>query len=615
MDVDESSVRAKTPDKQEVLREARERLRQANKAYQRALAAVHPLLDMTEVTVHQRRLKRFDRVRRCSDPAPMVRLASAFREQVKLLRSLMPNPEMPVLGPSAMNVIHVDADPEAVDELAVRKWFVDRALQGGTYEDILADLGLERSLSWAKRIMKKYRQGGYTGLVDGRKSRRSRAKTVMTDEVLNEMVRLYFHHPYATERWIAKTLATFCRKNGLRVPSRETVRRALGELPAHEKALRQGHESDPKAVWRAKASPTTEIPTVTPNEEWQADEADLEVWVRAGDTGNVVPSRVRIVAMLDTHSRVIAGFQVRLHAFAQRDVTAVLKDATTMEAGLVPECGGVPRKLRTDNGAAFTGSHSAKALANLGIEHIRNPPNYPNRNGKIERFFRTMKQDFSRSKPYSVAAIGKSKEAAQGHIEKLPTLAQVLEDLRCWIREYNDGTHPIRPGVSRLGVWKAEVKIRSISATALIGLEKLCQQTRKVQRNGITHAKQVYGNPALYDSIGRTVRYSVGDDGTSLRVYSIDFRYLCEAYLPGTHGYTGEIVRDTYAAASHEASKRRNEIRSQSAAPDLPSDDETGQFQILLDEATAIDESTCSEDQICIAAEELRQEELEGYNT
>lgn len=57
---------------------------------------------------------------------------------------------------------------------------------------------------------------------------------------------------------------------------------------------------------------------------------------------------------------------------------------------------GVPTSLRTDNEAMFTGALWRSALRALAIVHRRGPPAQPWRNGRVERFFATMKGALAR---------------------------------------------------------------------------------------------------------------------------------------------------------------------------------------------------------------------------
>lgn len=91
-------------------------------------------------------------------------------------------------------------------------------------------------------------------------------------------------------------------------------------------------------------------------------------------------------AILDDASRmVLAGefhLSERVGAFEQ-----VLKRAL-LRRGYVPE------RLYTDNGAAFVSHHIQWVCARLGIKLLHTRPGVPEGKGKIERFFRTVREQF-----------------------------------------------------------------------------------------------------------------------------------------------------------------------------------------------------------------------------
>lgn len=55
---------------------------------------------------------------------------------------------------------------------------------------------------------------------------------------------------------------------------------------------------------------------------------------------------------------------------------------------------GKPLRFYTDNGACYASKHLKFACANLGIHLIHTPPGQPRGRGKVERFFRTVRDQF-----------------------------------------------------------------------------------------------------------------------------------------------------------------------------------------------------------------------------
>ncbi len=59
---------------------------------------------------------------------------------------------------------------------------------------------------------------------------------------------------------------------------------------------------------------------------------------------------------------------------------------------------GKPRRFYTDNGACYASKHLKFVCANLGIHLIHTPPGQPRGRGKVERFFRTVRDQFLEGK-------------------------------------------------------------------------------------------------------------------------------------------------------------------------------------------------------------------------
>jgi putative transposase len=88
---------------------------------------------------------------------------------------------------------------------------------------------------------------------------------------------------------------------------------------------------------------------------------------------------------LDDHSRLFTGY---------RWVTAedTVRAEAALRAGLSSR--GVPSALYLDNGSPFVSAQLLRACASLGIRLIHSRPGRPEGRGKIERVFRTVRDQF-----------------------------------------------------------------------------------------------------------------------------------------------------------------------------------------------------------------------------
>jgi hypothetical protein len=103
--------------------------------------------------------------------------------------------------------------------------------------------------------------------------------------------------------------------------------------------------------------------------------------------------QVKVLTGIDDHSRfvVCAGLMMRA---TSRAVCGHLAEALRVH--------GVPQEILTDNGKVFTGRFGRKDVEVLfdricrenGIDHLLTAPRSPTTTGKVERFHRTLRQEF-----------------------------------------------------------------------------------------------------------------------------------------------------------------------------------------------------------------------------
>jgi transposase InsO family protein len=116
------------------------------------------------------------------------------------------------------------------------------------------------------------------------------------------------------------------------------------------------------------------------NEIWQSDVLHGPM-VMAGERMR----KTYLIAFLDDHSRLVPHGE-----FYFSEGVECFMDA--LEKALMKR--GLPRKLYTDNGAAFRSHHLEQVCASLGVALIHARPYKPQGKGKIERFFRSVREGF-----------------------------------------------------------------------------------------------------------------------------------------------------------------------------------------------------------------------------
>ena len=114
-----------------------------------------------------------------------------------------------------------------------------------------------------------------------------------------------------------------------------------------------------------------------------------ELWTGDGLHGPVLAGaaarRAVLLAFIDDHSRLLVGWRWGTGE-------DVFRLEAALRAGLM--CRGVPGALLVDRGSAFVSSQLLRACAVLGVKLVHASPRAATTKGKIERFFRTVRDQF-----------------------------------------------------------------------------------------------------------------------------------------------------------------------------------------------------------------------------
>jgi transposase InsO family protein len=137
---------------------------------------------------------------------------------------------------------------------------------------------------------------------------------------------------------------------------------------------------------------------------------------------------VRIHALIDDASRYIVGIEA-MHTEREVDMLSFAVDAFRRH--------GLPDALYLDNGSTYRGETLRVACARLGVALLHPQPRDPEARGKIERFFRTLR------------------EGCLDFIGNVSTLHDVNVRIHAWIDEhYHKTPHAGLMGRSPAKVWK-----------------------------------------------------------------------------------------------------------------------------------------------------------------
>lgn len=100
---------------------------------------------------------------------------------------------------------------------------------------------------------------------------------------------------------------------------------------------------------------------------------------------NIAGTFYYLISVLDGYSRFIVHWEIR-ESSTEQDVELVLQRARENFPGVTP-------RIISDNGPQFVSREFKQYIRICGMTHVRTSPYYPQSNGKLERYHRTIKAD------------------------------------------------------------------------------------------------------------------------------------------------------------------------------------------------------------------------------
>lgn len=262
------------------------------------------------------------------------------------------------------------------------------------------------------RWIRRYRAGGFEALAPS-----PRMLSARTDATVLELAAsLKRENPDRTVTQVARILRT-----------------ATGWSPSESTLLRHFHRleligpaagSAPAVFGRFEAT--------DPNELWCGDALHGP---RVGDR------KTYLFAFIDDHSRLLVGYRF---GFAE--------DTVRLAAALRPALAarGVPAGIYVDNGSAFVDAWLLRACAKLGVRLVHSSPGRPQGRGKIERFFRTVREQF-----LVEVADTTSEDLTAAAVDHTGALLELNRLFMAWVEtEYHRRVHT-ETGQSPLDRWEA----------------------------------------------------------------------------------------------------------------------------------------------------------------
>jgi transposase InsO family protein len=271
---------------------------------------------------------------------------------------------------------------------------VREVLEGASVTDVARRNGVARQTvhDW----LRKYAAGGMAALMD-RSSKPLSCSHQIPPAVEARIVELRRAHP----GWGPRTILDRLGKEGVAsLPGRSSVHRALLRHGLIEPGKRRRRREDYKRWERGRAM-----------DLWQMDVVG-RIFLADG-------TELHAITGVDDHSRFCVCARLVARATARPVCDAL---AYAMRAH------GVPDQILTDNGKVFTARFGKgpgpvlfdRICADNGIRHLLTAPYSPTTTGKVERFHRTLRQEWVRPNDRTFA-----------------TIVEAQASLDTWVEHYN----------------------------------------------------------------------------------------------------------------------------------------------------------------------------------
>ena len=211
-----------------------------------------------------------------------------------------------------------------------------------------------------------------------------------------------------------------------------------------------------------------------------------DLWTGDALHGMAIAARkTYLFAFLDDHSRLLPGYR-----------WGYAEDTVRLAAALRPALAsrGVPKAVYVDNGAAYVDRWLLRACAKLGVRLVHSKPCRPQGRCKIERFFRTVREQFL------VEITGEPDVIGRHHVADLAELNRLFT---AWVEtQYHRAVHS-ETGQTPLDRWCAGDPI-ALPAPETLTEAFLWEEHRRVTKTATVslHGNSYEVDPAL---VGRKV--------------------------------------------------------------------------------------------------------------
>ncbi|GCE07764.1 transposase [Dictyobacter aurantiacus] len=278
------------------------------------------------------------------------------------------------------------------------------------------------SLRTVQRWVQAYREEGLWGL--GTKKRADAGqRRGLPKELVLLIEGLALQAVRRPLRSIHRMVCQVAREQHWKEPSYAQVSRIVGSLPKDLVTLGQAgaerYRERFDVVYRREARRANAI--------WQADHCQLRCYVRNAQGRAQLPL---LSAIEDDYSRSICGYRLSFEAPSSSLTALTLHQAINpKEDGRWPMYG-IPECLYTDHGSDFTSKHVEAIAVDLKIALVFSQVGRPRGRGKLERFFRTVREQVLSTLPgYAPKIEGDRRRQREIEAQARSVACLTLEDL------------------------------------------------------------------------------------------------------------------------------------------------------------------------------------------
>jgi transposase InsO family protein len=362
--------------------------------------------------------------------------------------------------------------------------------------------------SWLTR----FRRGGFDGLRPRERSDRHRSRSI-PDELSTLIVDMKREQPRRSAAQIVTALVDAGRlKTG--AFSVSSVQRLLARHGLSGPRM----ELEAPARHRFRAAATNVL--------WQVDAVHGP---KLFDPASGRETTVKIFGLIDDRSRLVTYLRGSFHE-RQEDFLRTLFEAVRRR--------GVPRTLLLDNHGSFSGADVQVVCAQLGIRLVHARPYDGASKGKIERFWRTLRQ----------------------HVldELAPGMVQNLDDLNLRLMAWVDGCYNVRPHASLDG--RTPLNVFEEEAEGVHFVTDVDQLTSKF----VVHVDRKVRNDATCTLASRTLEVPQHLRRTTIRLHYAVLRPQTVWIMDGN---TQVFLRDVDDVANSRRARVRELRKSETTPP------------------------------------------------